>query len=117
MADKGSITLTCFELFGDLSCLRVNPSYFANTIADMAPDVSGIIRGIVTELGTPIPNCKVLLLYRPDGSVVQKTRTGDDGTYEFRSLIPQALYSVIALDPDGGTAYNDQIKSSVVPGS
>ena len=78
---------------------------------------SGVIRGTITELGTPVPGVKVLLYYRPTGVLIGRTWTDADGFYEFTNLIPEALYSVVAQDVAGGTQYNDQIKAIITPGS
>lgn len=81
------------------------------------PNQSGIIRGTVTELGTPVQGVKVLLYFRPTGILIGRTWTDADGFYEFTNLIPDALYSVVAQDVAGGTQYNDQIKAIITPGS
>jgi hypothetical protein len=85
--------------------------------AQAYPNQSGIIRGIVTELGTPVANVKVLLYYRPTGVMIGRTWTNANGEYQFNNLIPEALYSVVAQDVSGGTQYNDQIKAIITPGS
>lgn len=112
MADLG--TLNGAKDIFPASC--PGPWYRSSVPQDIAADQSGRFQGLVTELGTPIKDVKVLLYYRPTGMLVGKTWTDASGAFQFTGLIPQGdLYAVVAQDPAGGTVYNDQIKLGPAP--
>lgn len=113
MADLGAIART-----NRLSEFRVFPLYRVASIFDAMPDLSGTLVGSITESGTPIPNAVVHLYFRTSGVLIGRTFSAADGSYSFSGLDPTtSQYYVVALDPAGGTQYNDQIKSLLTPGS
>lgn len=117
MADKGSLTphpggmllWRCHTIPG--------PWYYSNNARYWASDQSRVISGTVSESGTPIADCMVLLYWRPTGMLIGKTSTAKDGTYTFAGLIGgSSEYVVVAQDKAGGTVYNEIIKSLLTPG-
>jgi hypothetical protein len=120
MADLGTIGNPAVVIGGGITdgeYVRVNPTYFGANLADMRPNLSGRIQGVVTENSIPVPGARVLLYWRPSGQLVGTSFTDGDGYYEFAGLIPDpGVYAVVVQDKAGGTQYNDQIKSLTTPG-
>lgn len=84
----------------------------------------GTISGTVQEGGAAKANVWVYLLYRGHEAdmgdipayIVERKRSASDGTFSFSGLnTSDNCYSVMALDPDGGTQYNIAIHDRITP--
>lgn len=68
------------------------------------------------EAGSPVANCVVILLRRRDGKRIGYALTDADGDCAFYFLDPASNdYTVLVLDPDGGTQYVDGCLSRLTP--
>jgi hypothetical protein len=76
----------------------------------------GVLSGTVTESTVPVPNARVLLLWRPLGLLIGSKRTDSNGQFSFNRLDKaSAQYAVMALDPDGGILYNAIVFDRLTP--
>lgn len=71
----------------------------------------------MTEAGVPLKDATVLLYWRPTGLLCGRTYTDVNGAYTFSGLIAASNnYVVVLQDKEGGTIYNDVIRSLLTPG-
>jgi hypothetical protein len=71
----------------------------------------------MTEAGVPLNNANVLLYWRPSGLLCGRTSTNANGVYTFSGLVAASNnYVVVLQDKEGGTVYNDVIRSLLTPG-
>jgi hypothetical protein len=113
MSDLGSIArspeLTVYGITG--------PGYAGGTIAAPLAQ-NGSLSGTVTVGVTPVNGAKLYLYWRQSMQMVARTFTDAAGDYSFTGLPPSATngYAIVVFDPEGGTVYNDHIKSLLTPG-
>jgi hypothetical protein len=81
------------------------------------PRQDGTLGGVVTEGGVPVPNCEVMVMWRPHMRLIARARTASDGSWSVSGLDPTKTseYAIVIKDPPGGTAYNDGYYALVVP--
>lgn len=78
---------------------------------------NGVISGIVTEDGDPVPHCLVRLYDRATGLLMESTFSDGLGLFSFTGYdqtIPNAFFAV-AFDPAGGVNYNALIFDRITP--
>lgn len=78
---------------------------------------NGVISGIVTEDGDPVPHCLVRLYDRATGLLMESTFSDGLGLFSFTGYdqtIPNAFFAV-AFDPAGGVNYNALIYDRLTP--
>lgn len=81
----------------------------------LAPETVYGIAGTITLSSTGVART-VRLYNRVTGALLSSTTSSAaDGTYSFSGLNVAAVYSVVVLDDDAGTVYNDQIEGQVTP--
>lgn len=91
------------------------PFYARADIRDRL-DKNGQIVGTVTENTVPVANVAVFLMWRPTMARVARTFTDANGDYRFEGLDRTlSNYVVVCQDPPGGTTYNDQVYSLILP--
>jgi len=79
-------------------------------------DRTGTFAGVVAVGGVPLEDGLVRLYYRPNGILIDATRSGAAGVFSFGGLeVGIGAYYVVAFDPDGGTIYNAQILDRIAP--
>ena len=113
MADQGSIGVFV-NLDVDLA-RRVDPQFGVAT-QSFALSQDKTISGTVTDGGSNVGGVIVYLHQRSSGMPLGRTISKSDGTFSFPLCrASSADHYVVAIDKDGGTAYNALIFDQVTP--
>jgi hypothetical protein len=120
MADKGTLTPAAWlegcEWFGPVGPAGA-PYIGALPLSTPPLDLTRRISGTFTEAGQPLVDARIILHWRPNMIVVARTATDKSGYYQFNKLVAGSNnYVVVMQDKDGGTVYNDIIRSLLTPG-